>query len=53
MADLVTQSNLFSGGMEDTHIMYLFGETTEERGEIDKIRNLEVTTNIKIFPDSF
>ena len=31
----------------------MFGETKEERVDIDMIRNLEAGTNIKIFPDTF
>jgi hypothetical protein len=49
VAELVTQSNLLSGGVEDRFVAYLFADSDE----IDRIRHLELCANIKILPENF
>jgi hypothetical protein len=49
VAELVTQSNLLSGGVEDRFVAYLFADSNE----IDRIRHLELCANIKILPENF
>ena len=48
-AELVTQSNLLSGGVEDRFVAYLFADSDE----IDRIRHLEHSSNIKILPENY